>query len=230
METFDKFIRTLPKDARVLDVGCFGHEGVNTSVFLADYFDHVTGMAISAKVKEHCPPNYEFIQDNFYDHRFRQEYDLVVTDLTIELNMLNDWSDAGIERISKLVAPGGFWINFVMMTSEYGDPKVTPDLIKWHSQRWWGTEVPNPESVGKKLTNLEGWGLYAAEPEIRRPYILWTMLRKTDGSWSKTEQLSNLSEKLTKPTPSSSKESSSLNSTTTTKASSPSKTKTAKTK
>lgn len=230
METFERLIRVLPKDARVLDVGCWGHEGVNTSKFLAEYFDHVTGMAISEKVKKHCPENYTFIQDNFYDHRFGEVYDLVVTDLTIESNMLNDWSNAGIERISKLVAPGGFWMNFVMMTDQYGDPEVTPDLIRWHSKRWWGSDVPNPESVGKKLTSLKDFGLYAAEPEQRRPYILWCLLRKTDGSWSKTEGLSSLNPDNTKPTPSSSTESSSLNSTTTTKASSPSKTKKAKTK
>jgi len=231
METFEKFIRTLPKDADVLDVGCFGHEGENTSVFLGRYFDKILGFNINTKVFESSKdfPNYEVVIDNFYDYKFRdKKFDLVVTDLTIELNLLNDWCDEGMARIAKLVKPGGYWINFVMMTDQYGDPSVTPALIRWHSERFWNTEVPNPEAVGKKLTNLKDWELYVAEPEVRRPYIFWVMLKRTGGLSTETEN-SSLKEN-TKPTPSSLKESSSLNSTTTKKVSSPSKTKKVKTK
>lgn len=233
METFDKFIKDLPKDLDVLDIGCFGHEGENTSVFLGNHFDKILGFNINTKVfkSSNKYPNYEVIIDNFYDYKFRdRQFDLVVSDMTIELNLLNDWCDEGIERIKKLVRPGGYWINFVMMTDQYGDPAVTPDLIRWHSQRFWGSETPNSESVGQKLTKLKGWELVVAEPEQRRDYILWVMLKRTDGLSSETEESSSQSETPMKPTPSSSKESSSSNSTTTKKVSSLSKTKKVKTK
>lgn len=233
METFEKLIKDLPKNLDVLDIGCFGHEGENTSVFLGNHFNKILGFNINTKVFESSKkyPNYEVIIDNFYDYKFRdRQFDLVVSDMTIELNLLNDWCDEGAERIKKLVKPGGYWINFVMMTDQYGDPNVTPDLIRWHSERFWGSPTPNPESVGNKLTKLKGWELIVAEPEQRRDYILWVMLKRTDGLSSKMEESSSQLETPTKLTPSPLTESSSLNSTTTTKVSSPSKTKKAKTK
>jgi hypothetical protein len=94
MEIIEKFIQIFPKDSRVLDVGCYGHEGVNTSQFLAAYFDKVKGVGISDKVRQYLPSNYEYIQDNFYDHDFKSElFDLVVMDMPIEGNLLNDWND-----------------------------------------------------------------------------------------------------------------------------------------
>ncbi len=231
METIEKFISILTKDSRVLDVGCYGHEGVNTSQYLASYFDHVTGVAISTKVKQYLAPNYELIQDNFYDHDFEnKQYDLVIMDMPIEGNLLNDWNEKQLEKMQKLVAPGGFLVNYVMMTDQYGDPDITPDLIRFHSQKFWGVNIPTLQAVGDKLKTIKGWKKWLAVPEERREYILWTMLRKTDGLSSKTEESSSPLETPTKPTPSSSMESSSLNSTTTTKVSSPSKTKKVKTK
>lgn len=182
-ETFDKFIRTLPKESSVLDIGTFGHDGKNTSVFLGKYFDKILGFNINTKVLKDSAqyPNYEVIIDNFYDYKFKQQFDLVVSDMTIELNLLNDWCDSGIERIAKLVKPGGYWINFVMMTDQYGDPKVTPALIRWHSENFWGVTVPNVDAVEQKLSKLKGWELVAAEPEKRRENILWVMLKRTAG-------------------------------------------------
>lgn len=181
METFEKIISTMPKNFKVLDVGCYGHEGVNTSQFLAKHFDKVTGVAIAEKVKQFCAPNYEFIQDNFYDRKFTELYDLIVLDLTIELNLLNDWSNKGLERVHKLLKPGGYLINFVMATTEYGDPEVTPHLLKFHSKLWWGSDEITLEAVGKKLSTIKGFQVVHTEFEQRRPYILWVCLQKTSG-------------------------------------------------
>lgn len=177
-ESFEKLLEQIPKDASVLDVGCYGHEGVNTSQFLANHFTHVTGIAISEKVKQYLAPNYTFIQDNFYDREF-DPFDLVVLDLHIEGNLINDWCNRGLERMKKLVKPGGYLINYVMMTTEYGDSEVTPSLLAWHAKRWWGELTP--EAVGKKLSSLPGFELVMALPEIRRPYILWCLLKRTAG-------------------------------------------------
>lgn len=176
-EAFERLIDTLPPSASVLDVGCYGHKGANTSKFLAKYFHHVTGVAISQKAIDQAPKNYEVIHDNFYTHDFKP-FDLVVLDLDIENNLLRDWTDKGLARMKTLINPGGYLINYVMMTTEYGDPD-TPDLLAWHRDRWWKEHTP--EAIGKKLTSLPGWELITAIPENRRPYILWTLLKRTDG-------------------------------------------------
>lgn len=179
MEPIENFISLIPKDASVLDVGCFGHEGVNTSQFLSKHFDKVTGVAISRNIEPYITDNYTVIFDNFYNYDFKQQFDLVVLDLHIEGNLINDWCNTGIERVKKLVKPGGYLINYVMTTTEYGDAEVTPSLIAWHAKLWWGELTP--EAIGKKINSINGFELVAAKPENRRPYILWVLLKRTDG-------------------------------------------------
>lgn|SRR3990167_853951 len=176
-DSFENLIEHFPKTLQVLDVGCYGHEGANTSQFLAKHFEKVTGIAINQSAVDQAASNYEVIHDNFYTHNF-QLFDLVVLDLDIENNLLRDWTDKGLNRMKTIVKPGGYLINYVMMTREYGDPD-TPDLIDWHTARWW--KALTPEAVGNKLKSLPGWELIAASPETRRPYILWTLLKRTDG-------------------------------------------------
>lgn len=177
MDAFEKLIKQFPKDTSVLEVGSFGHEGINTSDTLANHFDKVIGVVISQAAKDKAPVNYEIIHDNFYALDF-PIYGLVILDLNIENNLINDWTDKGMTRVKRFVKPGGYLINYVMMTTEYGDPD-TPDLIAWHRDRWW--KELTPEAVGNKLSNLPGWELVTAISEIRRPYILWVMLKRTDG-------------------------------------------------
>ena len=177
MDAFEKLIQHLPKDTSVLEIGSFGHEGKNTSEVLANYFDKVTGVTISRKAVTLAPTNYEIIHDNYYAMDF-PAYGLVVLDLDIENNLIRDWTDKGIERVKKFVKPGGYLINYIMMTREYGDPD-TPDLIDWHTDRWW--KALTPEAIGKKLKSLPGFDLIAVNPETRRPYILWVLLQRTDG-------------------------------------------------
>lgn len=183
LETFEKFIQVLPKTSRVLDVGVCGVQGENTSTFLNAHFNRVVGITVDEKglsfARENLK-NYDLIQDNFYNRTFEHKFDLLVLDLTIESNILNDWSNKGIERAYNLIKPGGFLINFVMVTDQYGDPEVTPDLIRWHSKKWWGSDVPNKEAVGIKLQNIKGFKLHLAAPELRRPYIYWVMLQRDE--------------------------------------------------
>lgn len=178
MEPIEEYISQIPKDASVLDVGCFGHEGENTSQFLAKHFNHVTGVAISRKIEPYIPANYTVIFDNFYDYRF-DPFDLVVLDLHIEGNLINDWCEKGLERMKKLVKPGGYLINYVMTSTDYGDPKVTPSLIQWHANLWWGKLTP--QDIKKKLESLEGWELVEMKPEHRREYITWVKLKRIAG-------------------------------------------------
>lgn len=185
METFEKIISKFDKSIKVLDVGCFGHEGENTSTFLGRHFSHIKGFNINKKVLalQEANPNYEFVIDNFYDYKFADEkFDLIVGDLTIELNLLNDWCNKGLERYWNLLKDNGYLINFIMTTTEYGDPEVTPHLIKWHAKHWWETDELTNEAIGKKLSKVKGFELIHAEAEIRRPYITWVLLKKISGS------------------------------------------------
>lgn len=183
LETFEKFIQVLPKDAKVLDVGVAGVGGENTSDFLSKHFNRVLGVTIDERglaMAQNRYKNYDFIHDNFYNRPFEQKFDLLVLDLTIESNLLNDWSDKGLERAYNLIKPGGFLINFVMATDQYGDPDITPDLIRWHSKRWWKSDTPTTEAIGKKLEVIKGFKLHVAAPELRRPYIYWVMLQRDE--------------------------------------------------
>lgn len=183
LEAFERMIREFPKNSRVLDVGYAGHDGENTSNYLAAYFDRVVGITNSTTIaNNNKKDNCEIIIDNFYNYRFNQQFDLVVLDLDIENNLLRDWRDGGLERVAKLLAPGGHLINYVMTTDQYGDPDQTPDLIRWHSERFWGTPVPTNEAIGERIKRLRGWELCTAKQEKRRPYITWVMLKKTNGS------------------------------------------------
>lgn len=177
-EAFERLIEQFPKDISVLDVGVNGADGENTSNFLSQYFHYVTGITIDKQAAETAPPNYRIIQDNFYNHEFTNKFSLVVLDLTIESNLLNDWNLQGLERMKRVVKHGGYLINYVMMTTEYGD-EYTPDLIAWHRDRWW--KELTLEVVEKKLRSLRDWELITAIPETRRPYILWTLLKRIDG-------------------------------------------------
>lgn len=179
MEPIERYISKIPKDASVLDVGCFGHGGCNTSLFLAERFDHVTGVAISREIEKYIPDNYTVIFDNFYNYDFETPFDLVVLDLHIEGNLINDWCNKGLERMKDLVKPGGYLINYVMTTTDYGDPEVTPSLIDWHAKRWW-RELTN-KAIKKKLAELEGWELIDIKTEQRRPEISWVMLKRIAG-------------------------------------------------
>jgi hypothetical protein len=174
METFDKLIRTLPKELKVLDVGVAGHEGENTSCFLVKYFSDVTGITIRSE-KEVAWDAYPVIRDDFYKHKFKEKFDLIVLDLNIDNNIGRDWTTEGLGRISKLLNPNGYLINYVMMTDNYGDPE-TPALIRKHAKKWWG-ELTD-EAVRSKLSTLDIWRLISCERESRRPEILWILLQR----------------------------------------------------
>ena len=189
---FSKLINSLPASLKVLDVGSGGLEGENTTNYLIRRFgpENITGIcsnqheverfhAIRAELK--LPP-VKIIQDDFYKHEFTGQYDLAVLDLNIESNLGRDWTDEGLDHMRSLVKDGGYLINYIMLTDQYGDPDETPLFIyrKWVEH--WGTENLTLKDIGRKLSNLKGWELMAQEQEERRPYILWVMLKKTNGS------------------------------------------------
>ena len=186
---FQRIIQTLPKTFSVLDVGAGGLEGENTSQFILDHFDpkNVTGICKNKKQvdlyhaqrAERKEPPVDIIIGDFYSHDFEgKQFDLVVLDLNIEGNIQNDWTEKGLKEVLKLVKLGGYLINYVMMTDQYGHPDETPILIRDAWKKFYGTSDMSPAVVGKRLKQLKDYELFAYSQEERRPYILWVCLKR----------------------------------------------------
>lgn len=185
MKTVQKLINILPPDSKVLDVGALGLMGENTTQFLVDKFGakNVTGVCLNPEQPEWFLkkyPDFKFILDDAFAYSFKEKFDLVVTDLGIEKN-IEEWSEEGLEKIKSLIKPRGYLLNYVMATTQYGDPLYTPFLIRKHWMSWWRHIYPHEEgineAIGNKLKELEDWELILAEREERRPYILWILLK-----------------------------------------------------
>ncbi len=185
MTAIEKIISIIPKDSKVLDIGALGLLGENTTQFLVNYFGakNVTGICIKPEqpdffLKAH--PDFKFIQEDVFEHPFEEKIDLVVTDFGIEKN-IEEWSEEGLERIKKFIKPQGYLLNYVMATTQYGDPLYTPFLIKKHFVSWWRHLYPHEEgiyeAIGNKLKELEDWEVIISQREERRPYILWLLLK-----------------------------------------------------
>ena len=180
MPAFERIIRSLPKEFSVLDVGCGGLLGENTSQYLQGYFTDILGVNIKENKDllefKKIYPNAKIKIGNYKD--IKEQFDLVVLDLNIEGNLEN-WSVEGLEKDGKLIKENGYLLNYVMATDQYGKPNETPELLRKHCKKWWGEFTR--EAIGKKLNNLKGWKMWLCEQEERRPYILWVLLKKTNG-------------------------------------------------
>lgn len=186
---FRRLISVLPRSFRVLDVGAGGLQGINTTNFLLEHFGVKNVLGVCTPEKE---VNYYYAQrtekglpkaniqvSDFYEMQFPQKFDLVVVDMNVENNVIHDWSEEGLARARELLKDGGYLIQYVMLTDQYGDPNKTPELIRTRWIEFWETENLTLQSIGERLQRLNGWEVFAYEVEERRPYILWMMLRKT---------------------------------------------------
>lgn len=196
---FQKLISQLPKTFDVLDIGAGGLQGENTTNFLIEHFDaknilgvcwaeHDVRMFKETRVANKMagitivPVDYFKLELKQGDLNKNEPwlFDLMVLDLNIEGNLKN-WTKEGLEHASKFVKPGGYLINYIMLTDEYGDPDETPKLIREHWKAFWETEKLEMKNIGKRLSRISGWEVFAQEREKRREYILWIMLKKTSG-------------------------------------------------
>jgi SAM-dependent methyltransferase len=182
MKTFEKLINWMPKEFSVLDVGCGGLLGENTSSFLATHFKKVLGICWRPETNEDLRsfktifPNVEILHEDFFRKKFDQQFDLVVLDMNIESNLDHNWTNEGLRDLKKLVKPGGYLINYVMMTTEYGDAETSQLLARHRDEFWQSSEFSN-RAIGAKLQTLTGWELVTHGQEERRPYIYWVLLK-----------------------------------------------------
>ncbi len=171
MHEFKKLIQDLDPKSKVLDVGAWGLEGDNTTEYLSERFKDLVTM----NVKELEGVN---LVGDFYKHKFKEKFDLIVLDLNIENNILKDWSLKELKRVRGLLKKGGMLINYVMTTDQYGDPGRTPQLIRKRWKKFWRTKKLTNEIIGERLQSIPGYELFLHEQEERRSYILWVALKK----------------------------------------------------
>ena len=182
---FEKLILAVPKNSVVLDVGAGGLEGFNTTDFLIERFgvENVKGICIQpekvAAYKDRFP-EMDLVVGDFYErsHYKQKSFDLVVLDLNVKNNIIKDWSLEGLERMRGFIKQDGMLINYVMTTDQYGDENNTPALIRKRLKEFWHTDLLTYEDIGKRLTNLPGYELFAHEVEEIRSYIMWVALKK----------------------------------------------------
>ena len=188
---FQKLISVLPKEFTVLDVGSGGLQGENTTNYLIEHFrsENIMGVCwADVETKRYLETReatrmvkIPIFSGNFYKMNFVRQYDLVVLDMNIESNLEKDWSDEGLARVRGLVKDGGYLINYIMLTDQYGDPEKTPQFIRERWKKWWRTDKLTLKEIGMRLRDIKGWEVFAHDIEERREYILWIMLKKTSG-------------------------------------------------
>lgn len=184
-------ISVLPKEFTVLDVGSGGLQGENTTNYLIEHFrsENIMGVCwADVETKRYLETReatrmvkIPIFSGNFYKMNFVRQYDLVVLDMNIESNLEKDWSDEGLARVRGLVKDGGYLINYIMLTDQYGDPEKTPQFIRERWKKWWRTDKLTLKEIGMRLRDIKGWEVFAHDIEERREYILWIMLKKTSG-------------------------------------------------
>lgn len=181
MKGFEKLIEFIPQDSRVLDIGCGGLSGENTTNYLIKRFKDITGIcrrSEEAQKYADAHPDIPFIFNEFNKVSRKPFHDLVVYDLNIENNILS-W-EAGFKDMLSYLKPEGYLITYVMTTTEYGD-NGTPNYIREHWERFYGqpqSGILNNELIGKKMQELADYEFIASEVEERRPYITWVCLKR----------------------------------------------------
>lgn len=171
MTSFNRIIQRIRISAEVLDVGAWGLGGENTSYLIFNRFKNTVYM-------NHKQYKGVTLVGDFYTHKFKKKFDLIVLDLDIETNVTIDWSLKGLKRCRGLLKKGGILINYIMATADYGKTEKTHELIRTKWKEFWGTDDFESELVGKKLRNIPGYELFIHEQEKRRPEITWVALIK----------------------------------------------------
>lgn len=178
-DAFEKIINKIPKTASVLDVGAWGHEGVNTSISLRKRFNDVTG--INTKYNDAVD-----IVADFYEYTLTKRFDLIVLDLNIDNNVKRDWTDEGLKRIHEMLSRNGVVVIYIETDLNYGNevPGIREKLIK-HKKDFWGlgeSQEFTKERIKKGLGKYKKmYNVFAIEPEQRRIDIIWIALKKTNG-------------------------------------------------
>lgn len=183
---FQRIIKHIPKDSKVLDVGGGGLDGENTTNFLRERFEDtnitlidIAPGRIDAYLEKFAVNEvFRVMEGDFYKVNWEEKFDLIVLDLNIDNNIKQDWTSKGLNRIHGLLNPGGIVITYVMITDEYGDAD-TPKMIGDHMKEFWNSTPPNVYTIRKKLESYSQiYKVFMITKENVRPDIIWVALQK----------------------------------------------------
>ena len=182
---FFLLIKDMSPDMSVLDIGYGGLDGENTTEYLLRKFNHnnMVGLVKENRDSRRYADSHRDIRvlwGAFPDIMPDTKFDLIVADLNIDTNIKHNWTDKGLDMLLKYLDDGGYLINYVMKTTDYGD-EATTQLITNHWKEWWGSETFSDVAIVKKLLGLKNFELIDILQEPRRSYITWVKLKKISG-------------------------------------------------
>lgn len=162
--------KDLIRDIRVntvLDVGCFGLDGENTTNFLIEVFgaSKIHGVCKDPASKVLADNNGVTLDVAFFHEEDYGKYDLVVYDHRIDDN-LKWWRNPNTSNIGK------YFATYIMTTDQYGDEE-TPQQIRETWDDVWGG-FPTVERIQAK--DYSPLKLVKMVTETRRPEITWVLL------------------------------------------------------
>lgn len=172
---FNMLVRDMPKDMSVLDVGAWGLTGENTTTYLTNHFKTVITMNIK-------PIHGVDIVGDFYTNPPNLRFDLIVLDLNIDNNLSHDWTREGMNRIHKMLNPGGFVILYLLTKEGYTNDEPAKTLINNSLNHLWKSSPVTVDGIGNAIMGFKDiFDLVAIQPDDRRDNIAWVKLQRYDG-------------------------------------------------
>lgn len=167
----------LKENPSILDVGCFGREGLNGSQAIMDKFynkSNITAMSYYNQIPLYYP-NINHLRGDYFSHKELGTFDLIYFDLgwSGQLKMIeNELKTLMYKRLND----NGYLIFYMFNNNRYttGRKKIQENL-----NNFWGTSNLNPPSIIKTLNNLNSkYKIKFINPETSRSIITWITLKK----------------------------------------------------
>ena len=172
----------ISEKAKVLDIGCFGRGGQNTSNVLVHNFyknGHIDGLNLGNAVpKQYSSIN--LIQENYFNFETDSKYDLICCDLG-GLGQLPIIEDDITDKLYHMLEVNGFLIFYIFTNNNYTSFR---NEIANHIKTYWNWESTNISMTEEYIFNRANelysnlYSVISVDTEKIRPYITWIVLRK----------------------------------------------------
>lgn len=172
----------ISENSKILDIGCFGRRGQNTSNVLVSKFynsGHIDGLNLGNAIPKQYS-NINLIQKNYFDFKTDVKYDLVCCDLG-GLGQLTLIEDDLTTKLYDMLNENGILIFYIFTNNNYTSYRTE---ISNHIKNYWSWNTPNVSMNETYIAN-KSKELYSAfydvisvDTEKIRPYITWIVLKK----------------------------------------------------
>jgi hypothetical protein len=111
-EHYLEYLKDIKEGSKILDVGGFGCNGLNTSIYLAKKGFDLDVVNIDEKVKKICDDfSIKFIQQDIFNFKSDKKYDVIILELFIE-NQIDIIENKLIEKLYKNLNKHGYILTF----------------------------------------------------------------------------------------------------------------------